>query len=96
MSQVVANDLHRTTVDLPRSLLQRAQRLIDSKIVRSRNGLIVAALESYVERLEREAIDAQIAAMATDAKYQQLMLAMADEFASSDWEALDEATHAAR
>jgi len=79
----------RTTVNLPAELVRRSQRFVDDGTVPSRNALIVAALEHFVEHLERRAIDAQFAAMADDADYQSLSLDLADEFAESDWEALE-------
>lgn len=79
----------RTTIDLPPVLLARAQRLVDENRVRSRNALITTALEYFLDHLEREAIDAQFAAMADDEEYRTLNLALAEEFASSDWEALE-------
>lgn len=79
----------RTTVDLPPVLLARAQQLVDENVVRSRNALITTALEYFLDRLEREAVDAQFAAIADDEEYRTLNLALVEEFASSDWEALE-------
>lgn len=79
----------RTTVDLPPALLTRAQHFIDEGVVRSRNALIIAALEYFLDHLERRVIDAQFAAMADDEDYRALSLALADEFAVSDWEAFE-------
>ena len=76
----------RTTVDLPPSLLARAQRFVDEGVARSRNALITAALGYFLDYLERQAIDAQFAAMADDEDYHALNLALAEEFAASDWE----------
>ncbi|MFQ5857310.1 MAG: ribbon-helix-helix domain-containing protein [Anaerolineae bacterium] len=78
----------RTTVSLPSSLVERTQRLVDIGLARSRNALIVAALEHFLEHLERQAIDAQFAAMADDDAYHTFNLDLTDEFAESDWEAL--------
>jgi len=78
----------RTTTSLPSDLVERAQRMVDVGLARSRNALIVAALEHFVEHLERQVIDAQFAAMADDEAYHTLNLDLADEFAESDWEAL--------
>jgi len=79
----------RTTINLPSGLVERAQRLVDMGLVQSRNALILAALEHFVEHLERQVIDAQFAAMADDEAYHTLNLDLADEFAKSDWEALE-------
>jgi len=62
--------------------------MVDIGLARSRNALIVAALEHFLEHLERQLIDAQFAAMAEDEAYHALNLSLADEFAESDWEAL--------
>lgn len=62
--------------------------MVDVGLARSRNALIVAALEHFVEHLERQVIDAQFAAMADDEAYHTLNLDLTDEFAESDWEAL--------
>jgi metal-responsive CopG/Arc/MetJ family transcriptional regulator len=88
----------RTTLDLPRDLAERMQRLIDNGAARSRNALIVAALEAYVRAIERRAIDAQFEGLATDLDYRQLMLQVEAEFAQSDWEAWQqgEAAYATR
>lgn len=79
----------RTTIDLSPALLARAQNLADQGVARSRNALIVAALEHFLDHLERETIDAQFAAMADDVDYHALNLTLAKEFAASDWEALE-------
>ena len=79
----------RTTVDLPPALLARAQHFVDEDVVRSRNALIIAALEYFLDHLERQAIDTQFAAMADDEDYRRLNLTLVEEFAASDWEALE-------
>ena len=94
MSRNLANTMHRTTVDLPTDLVERTQRLVESGAARSRNSIITAALEEYLDQAEREAIDAQFSHMATDDAYQRLMLSIADEFTDSDWESLREGDHA--
>ena len=96
MSRALANTMHRTTVDLPSDLVERTQRFIETGAARSRNSVIVTALEKHLDQMEREAIDAQFAAMATDESHQRLMVSIAEEFAKSDWEALNEAEHATR
>ena len=96
MSAQMTQPMHRTTVDLPEHLLERAQRLVDKGAARSRNGVITAALETYLGIMERQAIDEQFAAMASDESYQRLMVSLAEEFTRSNWEALSEAAHATR
>ncbi len=80
----------RTTVTLPVGLVNRSQHFIDSGTIPSRNMLIVTALEQFLLELEREEIDRQFEAMADDADYQLLNEQIAEEFAESDWEALEE------
>ncbi len=50
---------------------------------------MITASERFLDYLERQAIDAQFAAMAGDEGYRALSLAIADEFAASDWEAFE-------
>ena len=78
----------RTTVTIPASLMQRSQHFLDQGIVPNRNALVVAALEHFLEELERQEIDRQFAAMAEDIEYQVLNEQMAESFGASDWEAL--------
>jgi len=78
----------RTTVSLPSSMVEHTQRLVDIGLARSRNALVVAALEHFLDHLDRQVIDAQFAAMADDDAYHTLNLDLIDEFAESDWKAL--------
>ncbi|GJM42639.1 MAG: hypothetical protein DHS20C20_29210 [Ardenticatenaceae bacterium] len=80
----------RTTVTLPEELLKRSQKLIDRGQLPNRNVLIVSALERFLEELEREEIDRQFAAMAQDGTYQAMQTNVAEAFAESDWEALND------
>lgn len=95
MSSPGTGALHRTTVDLPADLLERAQNLVEHGAVRSRNSLIVTPIAKYLHHMERAAIDAQFAAMASD-ESRRLMVSIAEAFARSDWEALNEVEHATR
>ncbi len=81
-------DTVRTTVTLPRSLVDRGQYFVDGGQIPNRNALIVAALDHFLQELERQEIDRQFAMMADDAAYQTLMLAESEAWADSDWEAL--------
>lgn len=81
----------RTTLDLPRILRQRIERAVERGAARSRNALVIQAVNEYLTRLEREWIDDQFAQMADDAAYQSLNLQIAAEFEGSDWEALQTA-----
>ncbi|MDQ2731902.1 MAG: CopG family transcriptional regulator, partial [Armatimonadota bacterium] len=51
--------------------------------VRSRNDLMVMGLRQMLDQLEQEAIDAEFAAMASDARYQQEAEAINAEFGSA-------------
>lgn len=92
---IKAHETVRTTVNLPADLIHRSQQFIDAGTIPSRNALIVAALEHFLQHLERRAIDAQFAALANDSEYASLALEFDAEFAESDWEAfeLGEAIH---
>ena len=78
----------RTTVTLPLELVKLSQHYIDKGTVRSRNALIVAALEHFLIELEQQEIDQQFASMADDEAYQELSLQISEAFADSDWEAI--------
>lgn len=80
----------RTTVTLPATLLNRSQHFIDKGNIPSHNALIVAAVEHYLLKLERQEIDRQFEAMAEDSDYQIFNEELAEAFADSDWEALTE------
>ncbi len=85
---LIAQDrLVRTTLDLPRDLLERSNRIVDEGKVKSRNVLIVAALAEYLDSLERLEIDGAFADMQGDDAYRRLTLSLADAFAPSDQEA---------
>ena len=82
----------RTTVTIPTELLERSQRFINSGVAPNRNALIVAALEHFLNELERREIDAQFKAMAEDDSYQEMNRQLAEDFVESDWEALSSET----
>ena len=77
----------RTTLTLPGPLRDRIELAVDRGVASSRNSLIVAAVESYLDRQERAWIDAQFASMAHDEAYQVLQRQVAAGFSASDWEA---------
>ena len=62
----------RTTVDIPIELSERINKALHKKCAPSRNALLIQALQRYLEYLEQEEIDAQIAQMAADSEYQEL------------------------
>ncbi len=77
----------RTTVDMPVAVHERVQQAVERGAAKSRNALIVQAVEKLLAELERDWIDAQFARMAEDETYQRLQMTMEHEFASADWEA---------
>lgn len=78
----------RLTVDLPKALVEQADALVSCGAARSRNRLIVQAVEAYLKQLEEARIDAQFAEMEHDERYIKEQLRLAQEFERSDWEAL--------
>jgi len=78
----------RLTVDLPKALVERADALVRRGAARSRNRLILQAVEVYLKQLEEALIDAQFAEMEHDERYRELSLEVAQRFERSDWEAL--------
>ncbi|HZQ97915.1 MAG TPA: ribbon-helix-helix domain-containing protein [Chloroflexota bacterium] len=56
----------RTTLSLPRTLLERTDELVKQGEARSRNELVTAALRRELAARERARIDAQIRMMAHD------------------------------
>lgn len=79
----------RTSLDLPPDLLERTDEAVRLGVARSRNNLIAAALEDYLDAMDRIAsIDARFAEMERDTKYREMHLALAAGFAESDVEAL--------
>lgn len=79
----------RTSLDLPPDLLERTDEAVRLGVARSRNNLIAAALEDYLDALDRIAsIDARFAEMRGDARYREMQLALAANFAESDVETL--------
>jgi Arc/MetJ-type ribon-helix-helix transcriptional regulator len=79
----------RTTLDLPPALLQRTDEAVKLGVASSRNNLIAAAVQEYLDALDRAAsIDARFAEMEEDAQYLRLHLELAAGFAESDAEPL--------
>jgi predicted transcriptional regulator len=78
----------RLTVDLPKDLVERADTIVGRGVVRSRNRLIIQAVEAYIKQLEEAALDAQFAEMEHDERYHKLSLRIAREFERAGWEAL--------
>jgi metal-responsive CopG/Arc/MetJ family transcriptional regulator len=78
----------RTTVDIPLPLLKKADEAVEQKVAKSRNALILRALEEFLVRCEQQKIDEQIAQMAFDPEYQNLQRKMVGEYEQAGWEAL--------
>jgi len=86
---MVQERLVRTTLDLPRDLLERSNRVVDEGKAKSRNLLIIAALAEYLDGLERLEIDTAFEAMQDDGVYRALMLSLTRDFGPSDQETLE-------
>ncbi|MBW2106819.1 MAG: hypothetical protein DRG35_06235 [Deltaproteobacteria bacterium] len=78
----------RTTIDIPQRLWERLKATIKNRDIKSQNTFLIQALEAYLEQLEEAWIDQEFARMESDEIYKSLNLQIADEFAHSDWEAL--------
>ena len=78
----------RLTVDLPRDLVKWADAAVQRGAARSRNQLIVQAIDVYLHSLEEAEIDARFKAMADDEAYQRMTQQLTQELEHSDWEAL--------
>jgi metal-responsive CopG/Arc/MetJ family transcriptional regulator len=78
----------RTTIDIPIELSERVNKALHKKCAPSRNALVIQALQRYLEYLEQEEIDVQIAQMTADSEYQELHGQLAKEYEPAGWEAL--------
>lgn len=85
--EVTLNKTVRTTLALPADLLEAVDQAVRVGKAKSRNELVAASLRHHMAALERAAIDAAFAEMAHDRDYQEEARNIAEEFASSDWEA---------
>ena len=77
----------RTTISLPDNLVREIDLSIERNI-KSRNQLIVEALQEKVKQLKDADLDAQFALMADDSDYIEKTLNIEMEFANADAEAL--------
>jgi predicted transcriptional regulator len=77
----------RLSIDLPTELVKQADTLVARGVARSRNRLILQAIETYLKHLEETHIEAQFAKMEHDERYRSLSLQIAGEFEHADWEA---------
>ncbi|WP_198648549.1 ribbon-helix-helix domain-containing protein [Cyanothece sp. BG0011] len=79
--------LIRTTVTLPKSLLEETDIRVKEGKAKNRNDFIALALQKALEQLKREEIDSLLVEMAQDPEYQAQVLQMETEFAPGSWEA---------
>lgn len=93
-----ASEKVQTTLRLPRSLFAQIEELLQSGVSRAAgfNEFAAAALRAYVRALRRKQIDAAFREMGADNSYQQEAEKLAEEFAESDWEALEASDGKAR
>jgi Arc/MetJ-type ribon-helix-helix transcriptional regulator len=79
----------QTTLRLPKQLYERIKSHVQQDQTVSVNEFIVNALAAYVRAVERKAIDDAFLGMADDKQYQREAVAIAEQFAASDAEALE-------
>jgi metal-responsive CopG/Arc/MetJ family transcriptional regulator len=82
------NEIVRTTLSLPKELLEAADKVIQSGKAKSRNDFVAQALRHELVALKRAEIDVALTEMAKDPEYQASILKMEAEFATGQWEAL--------
>lgn len=83
----------RISLAVSDDLIRELDRHVSAGVARSRTELINDAIERELQRLEREAVDAEFLAAAADSDYLKSDQELADEFEGSDaetWKALDE------
>jgi metal-responsive CopG/Arc/MetJ family transcriptional regulator len=78
----------RTTLTIPRELLEATDKAVLEGKAKSRNDFVVQALRRELAAQKREEIDAALAEMASDPDYQAEVLKLEVEFATAQWEAL--------
>jgi metal-responsive CopG/Arc/MetJ family transcriptional regulator len=78
----------RTTLTIPRELLEATDRAVLEGKAKSRNDFVAQALRRELALQKRSEIDAALAEMANDPDYQAEVLKLEVEFASAQWEAL--------
>lgn len=76
----------RTTLAIPVELLEAMDKAVGEGMFESRSAMIASAIRHELAALEREAIDASFAGMATDVEYQEQALSLVAEFRSIDSE----------
>lgn len=78
----------RINLDIPKALLEQLFAATEKGAAKNRNALIITAIESYLKILENLWIDQEFAEMTSDERYRALNLKVAEEFKTSDWEAI--------
>ncbi|MHC5670988.1 ribbon-helix-helix domain-containing protein [Nostoc sp.] len=78
----------RTTLILPKDLLEATDKAIESGKAKSRNEFVTRGLRRELAAEKRAEIDAALAEIANDLEYQREVLQMEAEFAPPQWEAL--------
>jgi len=93
MAVELSGEKVRTTVTLPKEVYDEVRSLIEEKATPSQTvtAFFATAIVAYLRLLKRKRIDAEFAAMATDAAYQKQARLLSQEFISSDWEAFAQA-----
>ncbi|WP_083794060.1 ribbon-helix-helix domain-containing protein [Crocosphaera chwakensis] len=84
---MMEKSLIRTTVTLPKSLLEETDIRVKEGKAKNRNDFIALALQKELEQLKREEIDSLLAEMTQDPEYQSQVVQMEAEFAGGSWEA---------
>lgn len=79
----------RTTVSLPKDLLEATDQAVQAGKAKSRNELVTRALRRELAAQKRVEIDVALAEMANDVEYHAEVLQMEAEFAPAQWEALN-------
>ncbi len=74
------------TLDLPSTIHDRLRRAMARGVAESEDALVSQAIEEFLDSLDREWIDEQFAAMASDPSYQALQCDLVGEFAALDEE----------
>ncbi|MFM7364318.1 MAG: ribbon-helix-helix domain-containing protein [Cuspidothrix sp.] len=77
----------RTTLTIPRELLEATDKAVLEGKAKSRNDFVAQALRRELAVQKRSEIDAALAEMANDPDYQAEVLKLEVEFASAQWEA---------
>jgi len=87
LGETVRTKSRQATLYLPEELLDAADNAVQTGRYRSRNELVAAGLRHMIKQLNREAIDAAIAAAADDEEYLAEQAQIMAEFETADAEA---------